>query len=164
MKMILAADEKWGIGREGKLLCHIPSDLAYFKEKTLGKTVIMGRVTLESFPGGKGLPGRNNIVMSRNPDYSVDGVDTVCSDEELWSALTGIPQEDVFVIGGAQIYSRFLPMCDEVFVTRIMEDLGADRFFPDLDADPEFEAEPLSDEMEENGHRFRFYIYRRVDI
>ncbi|MBQ1483939.1 MAG: dihydrofolate reductase [Firmicutes bacterium] len=163
MKMILAADEKWGIGRDGGLLCHLPSDLAYFKEKTLGKTVIMGRVTLESLPGGKGLPGRTNIVLTRNPEYSVPGVDTACSDNELWSALTGIPQEDVFVIGGEQIYRKLLPLCDEVFVTKIMADLGADRFFPDLDADPDFEAEPVSEEMEENGYRFRFYVYRRVN-
>ena len=163
MKMIMAADEKWGIGREGKLLCHLPSDLAYFKEKTMGKTVIMGRVTLESLPGSKGLPGRNNIVLSRDPEYSAEGVDTASTDDELWSALTGIPEEDIFVIGGSQIYRKFLPMCDEVFVTRIMEDLGADRFFVDLDQDPEFEREPVSDEMEENGHRFRFYVYRRVD-
>ena len=163
MKMILAADEKWGIGRDGGLLCHLPSDLAYFKEKTMGKTVIMGRVTLESLPGGKGLPGRNNIVMTRDPEYSVPGVDTACSDNELWSALTGIPQEDIFVIGGEQIYKKLLPMCDEVFVTKIMADLSADRFFTDLDSDPDFEGEPVSEEMEENGIRFRFCVYRRVN-
>ena len=161
MRIILAADDKWGIGKDGDLLCHLPGDLKYFKEMTMGKTLVMGRVTLESLPGGKGLPGRRNIVLTKDENYVAENAETVSSEEELWSALTGAPPEDVMVIGGEQIYRMLLPFCDVCYVTRIQGDFGADRFFPNLDEDSEFIAHALSDEMEENGVKYQFFEYRR---
>ncbi len=161
MRLILAADEKWGIGRDGGLLCHLPGDLKFFKEKTMGKTLVMGRVTLESLPGGKGLPGRRCIVLTRNPEFRAVDAECVDSEEELWSALIGTPQEDVFVAGGAQIYEQFLPFCDVCYITRIYADLSADRFFRDLDNDPDFERKALSGVIEENGYRYQFFEYTR---
>ena len=162
MKLILAADEKWGIGRDGGLLCHLPGDLKFFKEKTTGKTVIMGRVTLESLPGKKGLPGRRNLVLTRDETYQAERAEVVSSEEELWSALTGTPTDDVFVIGGAKVYQEFLPYCDTCYITKIYADLNADRFFTNLDEDDQFTCEALSDVQEENGIRYQFYQYTRV--
>ena len=163
MRLILAADEKWGIGKDGGLLCHLPEDLKYFKEKTLGKTVIMGRVTLESLPGGKGLPGRKNIVLSRDPDFVAVDAEAVSSEEELWSALTGIKQEDIMVIGGEQIYKALLPFCDICYVTKIYKDFDADRFFVNLDESEEFKGSAVSDVLtdEASGIKFQFYEYVR---
>ncbi len=161
MKIILAADEKWGIGRDGGLLCHLSGDLRYFKEMTLGKTVIMGRVTLESFPGGKPLPGRRNIVMTRNPLFRAEGAETVLNRNELKELIKDTDTEDVFVIGGAEIYRHFLPECDKCYVTKIYADLKADRFFEDLDADDSFKCRALSEEKEEKGIRYRFFVYER---
>ena len=162
MRLILAADEKWGIAKNGELLCHIPGDLKYFKEMTQGKTVVMGRVTLESLPGGKPLPNRNNIVLSRNEDYFVEGAEVVSSEEELWSALTGIKQEDIMIIGGEQIYRQFLPFCDICYVTKIYEDFDADQFFVDLDRSVDFECKALSEVQEEEGIKYQFFEYRRI--
>ena len=161
MRAILAADEKWGIGKNGDLLCHLPGDLKYFKETTMGKTLIMGRVTLESLPGGKPLPGRRTIVLTRDPDFLIDGVETVSSEEELWSTLTGVSPEDVFVAGGAQVYEMLLPYCDEVLVTKIYKDFQADRFFKNLDESMDFKREALSEVMEEKGIRYQFFKYER---
>ncbi len=164
MRLILAADEKWGIGKDGNLLCHLPEDLKYFKEKTLGKTLVMGRVTLESLPGKKGLPGRRNIVLSRDPDYMAENAESVSSEEELWSALIGVPQEDIMVIGGEQIYKAFLPFCDLCYVTKIYSDFDADRFFVDLDASGDFTSHQVSDVLidEESGIKFQFFEYIRI--
>ena len=163
MRLILAADEKWGIGKDGNLLCHLPEDLKYFKEKTLGKTLIMGRVTLESLPGGKGLPGRRNIVLTKNPDYVAENAEAVSSEEELWSALTGVKQEDIMVIGGEQIYKVLLPFCDICYITKIYADFDADRFFVDLDEDKSFVSRQVSDILTdpESGIKFQFFEYIR---
>ena len=161
MRLIVAVDEKWGIGKDGGLLCHLPGDLKYFKEKTMEKTLVMGRVTLESLPGGKGLPGRRNIVLTRDDNYFAENAETVSSEDELWSALTGVNPEDVMVIGGGKIYEMLLPFCDKCYVTKISGDFNADTFFPDLDEDPNFHGLPVSDEMEENGVKYRFYEYDR---
>ena len=161
MRMILAADKKWGIGKDGGLLCHIPGDLKYFKERTLGKTVVMGRVTLESLPGSKGLPGRRNIVLTKQEDYMAENAEAVSSEEELWSVLTGVAPEDVFVIGGEKIYKALLPFCDKVYVTKMYQDFNADRFFVNLDEDNDFEAKELSDIQEENGIKYQFFVYDR---
>ncbi len=161
MRAILAVDEKWGIGKNGDLLCHLPGDLKYFKETTMGKTLVMGRVTLESLPGGKGLPGRRNIVLTRDPDYLVDGVEAVSSEEELWSTLTGVKPEDVFVAGGAQIYEMLLPYCDVVLVTKIYKDFEADCFFTNLDESPDFQGAAISEIMEEKGIKYQFFKYER---
>ena len=91
MNIIVACDKNWGIGKDGHLLCHLSGDLKYFKEMTLGKTVVMGRVTLESLPGGKGLPGRRNIVITCNPDYQAENAEVVHDFDELDAALAAPP-------------------------------------------------------------------------
>lgn len=161
MRLILAADENWAIGREGGLLCRIPGDLKYFKERTSGKTVVMGRATLESLPGGKPLPRRDNIVLTRRQDYQKEGVLIAHDEEELGALLAGRNPDDVYIIGGGQVYRQFLPQCDVCYITRIYEKFPADTWFVDLDEDDRFEVSWKSRMQEENGIRYRFFEYRR---
>ncbi len=159
MNIIVAVDKNWGIGKDGHLLCHLSGDLKFFKEKTLGKTVVMGRVTLESLPGGHGLPGRRNIVLTRDLDYQAEDAEVVHGFSELKEALGDTPDEDVFIIGGARIYEQFLLFCHDVFVTKVEAEFEADRFFCDLDKSEKFYLADSSEPVEENGIRYRFTHY-----
>jgi dihydrofolate reductase len=160
MNLILAADQNWAIGYKGGLLCHIPGDLKFFKEQTTGSTVVMGRATLESLPGGKGLPGRTNIVLTGNKDFAAERVQTVVhSMEELTEELK--KHENVFVIGGESVYKALLPQCDTCYITRMYAAFPADRYFVDLDADEDFQVTWQSDMKEENGVKYRFFKYER---
>lgn len=161
MKAIVVVDNNWGIGKDGQLLVHLPGDLKYFKEKTLGKTIIVGRKTLESFPGGKPLPGRTNIVLTENPDFHRDNC-AVCNDlDALFDEIATLDGQDIFVAGGACIYEMFLPYCDEVFVTKIDATYDADRHFPNLDQSDSFVRTWQSELMEEQGVKYRFEKYTR---
>lgn len=161
MKAIVAVDEHWGIGKDGKLLAHLPGDLRYFREKTLGKTIIVGRKTLETFPGGKPLPGRDNIVLTENDAYCKEGCCICRGLDELFDRIAGLDGNDVFVVGGAEIYELFFPYYDEIFVTRILGSFDADRHFPDLSARPDFRRTWCSETMEEQGVAYRFETYER---
>ena len=160
MNLIAAADKNWGIGYQDGLLCHLSGDLKNFKETTMGHTIVMGRTTLESLPGKKGLPGRRNIVLSRQPHYGAPGVERVVhSLMELTILLSR--DRDAFVIGGAEVYNALLPVCDTCYITKIDAEFPADRWLPNLDEDPAFELVSESEEMEENGIRYRFCKYER---
>ena len=161
MKLILTADENWAIGKNGGLLCHIPGDLKYFKERTKGKTVVMGRPTLESLPGGKPLPGRDNIVLTSREDYSPQGVLVAHSESELDKALNRYHSDDVFIIGGGKVYRDFLSKCDTCYITKIYEKFEADTWFVNLDEMAEFEVVWQSEVQEEKGIRYQFFEYRR---
>ncbi len=166
MNAIVAVDSSWGIGREGDLLCHIPGDLNYYKEKTLGKTIVMGRKTLESLPGGKPLPKRKNIVLTRNAEISKltfenRDFQVVLSKEELYKKLEELDKDNVFVSGGAEIYKELLPLCNKIYVTKINGDYNADTFFPNLDQMDEFKISWESEENIENGIEYQFFIYER---
>lgn len=163
MKLILAADENWAIGYKGGLLCHLSADLKYFKKMTTGHAVVMGRRTLESLPGKKGLPNRRNIVLTANKEFSADNVDVICHDmNELMRTLKdGKGDDDVFVIGGANVYRQLLPLCDICYITKIYKTFPADVHFVNLDDVEEFEIADESDLMEENGIKYRFVTYER---
>ncbi|MFA7660532.1 MAG: dihydrofolate reductase [Anaerovoracaceae bacterium] len=160
MKAIVAVDRNWAIGKDNSLLAHLPGDLKYFKEKTVGKAVAMGRQTLESFPGGKPLPDRTNIVLTTKEDYSAT-CEICCSTEELFQCLEGYDPEDVFIIGGEQVYREFLPYCDKVYVTKIHAVFPADKYFPNLDEDPEWQLVYESEPVTEKGLTYRFTEYVR---
>ncbi len=155
MQAIVAVSENWGIGKDGQLLFHIGADLKRFKELTLGHTVVMGRKTLESLPGGRGLPGRRNIVLSGQADYAAEGAEVVHTPSELVFTAGA----DAFVIGGETVYRRLLPLCERVYVTRVFAGAEADAFFPDLSADPRWQVEHESEVMEEKGLRFQYVEY-----
>ena len=163
MKAIAAVDKNWAIGKDGSLLESIPEDMKFFRETTLGHVVVMGRKTLESFPGKKPLRNRVNIVITRSAAYKPAGeAVTVRNMDELTAVLSGYDTEEVFVIGGESIYRLLLPLCDTAYITKIDKEYEADAFFPDLDKEAEWKAEPLSEEKEHDGLKYRFYVYRRV--
>ena len=133
MKLIAAVDSNWGIGRGNKLLVSIPEDMKFFRETTMGNVVVMGRKTLESFPNGKPLKDRINIVLTRDVSYRVDGA-TVChSVDELLEEISKYDTNNVYVIGGGSIYELLEPHCDTALITRIEYEYDADTHFPKLD-------------------------------
>ena len=158
MNLIVAADKKWGIGRGNGLLASIPTDMKYFKEHTMDKVVVMGRRTLESMPGRRGLPKRINYVLTSNPDFEAERCITVNTEDELWEKLSEYEPDDVFLIGGATLYNKFYKMCDRLYVTKMDADLNADNF----DEDPGFKIVSESDPVTENGITFRFVVYEKV--
>lgn len=161
MKLILAADKNWAIGKDGGLLCHLPGDLKFFKEKTIGKTVVMGRGTLESLPGSKPLPKRENIVLTGNKDYKVEGAVVVHSHEELFKYIKDKDSDNVMIMGGGRVYKDMLPFCDTCYITKIYESFDADTWFVNLDEMPDFEIVWQSEMQEENGIQYQFFEYRR---
>lgn len=161
MKAIVAVDKNWGIGNCGKLLCHLPGDLQYFKEKTKGKVVLMGRKTFESLPGKKPLPDRTNTVLSMDPEFQAPCL--VChTNHALEKELANHNMEDIFVIGGETIYRKLLPFCDTVFVTKIDAEFEADSHFPNLDEDPEYKLVWTSKARHEGGIAYKFTEYKKV--
>ena len=162
MNIIVAVDKNWGIGIRNQLLVSIPADKKWFRQETTGKVVVMGRKTLESFPGGKPLPNRTNIVLTRNPDYNVKDV-VVCHDtDELKELLKQYPDEEIYVIGGGAVYRELLPWCSVAHVTKIDHAYEADTFFPNLDEDPEWEITADSEEQTYFDLEYRFVKYERV--
>ena len=147
MKIIVAADKNWGIGKDNKLLVSIPADMKMFRQETTGKVCVMGRKTLESFPGGLPLKNRINIVLTRNENYKVKDAIIVHSIEELMEELKKYPAEDVYCIGGDTIYKQLLPYCDAAQVTKIDFAYIADSYFPNLDEDPQWHVAAESEEQ-----------------
>lgn len=167
MKAIVAVDSKWGIGKNGDLLVHIPGDLKYFKKMTMGKILVVGRKTLESFPGGRPLPGRATVVLTENEHYTNEDCDVCKKTDDLIQVIKDSKEdldmaEDVFVAGGGSIYRELLPCCDQLFITKIEGDFDADVYFPDIDENPDFEMVWESDFHEDNGVRYRFMRYERT--
>ena len=147
IEAIVAIDENGAIGRQGDLLCHLPADMKHFKEVTMGHSIVMGRKTFESFPR-RPLPGRQNIVITRNPGWQYPGVTVVHSLDE---AIAAAETETLFIIGGAQVYEQALPMVEVLHLTRIRARwASADVFFPPLDMD---EWQELSREHHESDHK-----------
>lgn len=168
MKLIAAVDREWGIGCRGELLAHVRADLKYFRRLTEGHTVILGSRTLATFPGGRVLRNRTNIVLSTRADYCPEGAVVVRSVEELIAVLPRYDAESAFVIGGASVYRQLLPLCDTAYITKFDKSFEKDAYLPDLDADPAWECvnvgeEQLSDAAtdSESGLRFRFCRYER---
>lgn len=162
MNLIVAADRNWGIGRDNGLLASLPTDMKYFREHTRGKIVVMGRKTLESMPGGKPLPNRTNYVLTGNPEYQVEGCIMVHGEYELFDAISQYRPDDVYLIGGGTLYTRFYRYCNRLYVTKIDAVLDADTFIPDFDADPDFEIISESDPVTENGLTYRFVVYQKT--
>lgn len=160
MNAIVAVDRNWGIGRNNNLLVHLPGDLKYYKEKTLGNVIIVGQRTLESFPGSRPLPGRTNIVLSDDPDFVRNDCIVCRTKAEVLELATQYDPDRVFICGGASIYRLFLEDCDAFYVTKIDEAFEADTFFPNLES-LGFRIDWSSEEREEKGIRYRFVRYVR---
>lgn len=157
MYLIAAVDQNWAIGYQNKLLARISPDLKRFKALTLGHPVLLGRKTLETFPGGKPLPGRQNYILSTNPDYKVENAVVLHSLEEARAVCPA----DTFVIGGAQVYRAALDWCDKAYITKIHASFEADAWFPNLDDLPEWELTEEEPVLEDGGLTFHYATYRR---
>lgn len=162
MKCIVAVDSNWAIGKNNQLLVSIPADMRFFKEQTMNKVVIMGRNTLTSFPGGKPLKNRVNIVVTRDPKFYVPDAVIVHSVKQAAEAAAAYSPDDVYVIGGASIYRQFLPLCDAAFVTKIDYSYDADTYFPNLDENPAWELTEESDEQTYYDLTYHFTTYNRI--
>lgn len=158
MQAIVAVSRSWGIGKDGQLLFHISADLQRFKALTTGRTVVMGRKTLQSLPGGRGLPNRRSLVLTRQESFTPERAETVHSLAELL-ALAG---DEAFVIGGQEVYEQLLPYCTRAYVTKVFADVPADAFFPNLDEDPLWRAVSTGEMQEENGLTFQYVEYQRA--
>ncbi len=134
LKAIVAVCDDWGIGRAGDMVVANRADMRHFVRCTKGRTVIMGRKTLESFPGGSPLKDRRNIVLTRDASFAREGVEVVHSVDEALAAVAG--EEEAWVIGGAEVYRQLLPACSEAVVTKNHCMREADAYFPNLDEDP----------------------------
>jgi len=132
MNLIVAVDKNWGIGCGGELLARIPEDMKYFRDKTLGKVVVMGRKTFESLPNGA-LPERRNIVLTRDKCFTANDVEICNSFERFLTNHIGINTDNFFIIGGETIYEQALPYCKYAYVTKINSEFPADRFMDNLD-------------------------------
>lgn len=163
MNLIAAVDQKWAIGKNNQLLVSIPADMKFFRETTLDKVVVMGRKTLESFPGGQPLKKRVNIVMTKDQNYQVKDAIVVHSLEELLEILKPYKEEDIYVIGGESIYRQLLPYCKLAHITKIDHTYEADTYFPNLDEDPEWELTGVSDEQTYFNLEYEFRRYERVN-
>ena len=161
MNLIVAVDKNWAIGYGNKLLVSIPQDMKFFRETTSGKVVVMGRKTLESFPGGQPLKKRTNIVLTGNPNYEVKDAVVVHDMDSLLEELKQYPAEDVYCIGGDSIYAQMLPYCDVAHVTKIDFAYEADSHFPNLDEDDEWEITGESDEQTYFDLEYQFVKYER---
>lgn len=160
MKLIVAVDEKWGIGKDGDLLLSIPDDMRFFREKTRRAVLVMGYNTLLSFPGGRPLPFRMNIVLNNEPGVRAAGTLICDSTEQLFSVLRDMKSDDVFVIGGGSIYRQLLPYCDTAYITKMRFDGEADTYIPDLDELSEWSVVSESKLMEHEGISYSFVEYR----
>ena len=158
MKIILAVDENWGIGKGNEMLFHLSTDLKHFKEETIHNIVIMGRNTYESMGGG--LTDRKNIVLSRNTDYRLDDAKVFNDYKEVLSFVENSPKE-AYVIGGSQIIDIFLPFCNEAIITKIYASRDADTYLHNFDKDNNFEIINKSGINKENGIKFEYITYRR---
>ena len=158
MNVIVAVDRNWAIGKDGDQLVYLSEDLKRFKALTMGHPVILGRKTLATFPGGRPLKGRRNLILSRNPAFAPEGGEVYRDLEELLSRAP----EDAFVIGGASVYRALLPRCDTAYVTRIRKEYPADCWFPNLDEDPAWELAEESEPLEQDGVAYTYAVYRRV--
>ncbi len=159
---IVHADKEWGIGKGNDLMFSLPKDMKFFRETTLGHTVVMGGKTLRSFPNQKPLKNRVNIVLSRGQVR--DDCIIVPSYEALKAEMKNRENEDIFIIGGGEIYKALLPYCHGAYVTKVDAVGGAEVFFPNLDESADFicvdEGEPIDD----NGYTIRFTKYENKNV
>ena len=163
MKAIVAVDKKWGIGKKNDLLFSLPADMAYFREKTLNKVVVMGSNTLKSFPGGKPLKNRTNVVLFPGGEKRDDCI-IVDSLAELKAELKKYPADDIFVVGGAMFYKTMLPYCSEVLVTKVDADGGAEVFYENLDQKENWQCVFEDKPIETNGYVIKFTVYKNNQI
>ena len=159
MELIVAVYDDWGIGKDGTQPVALSADRKFFRETTRGAMVIVGRRTIEDFPGKQPLPGRVNVALTRSQG-EIPGF-TVCHSPEEAVEL-GKTAQRAMVIGGGSIYRQMLPYCDTAYVTKVYAQPESDTFFPNLDADPQWELTQVLQSGEENGVAYEMCLYKRI--
>lgn len=153
INLIVCVDRDWGIGKDGSLLFSIKQDMEFFKSKTIEKTVVMGRKTFDTL--GKPLQGRKNVVLTHNPDFEHEGVIVCCTVDEV---LKICENDEVFVIGGGEIYKQFLPYCKTAYVTKVDDRQTADTYMVNLDKEKDWKLiSETKDFTDEKAYRFAVY-------
>lgn len=160
MNCIVAVDKNWGIGKNNGLLFSLKKDMAFFRSMTIGKVVVVGANTFNSFPSGP-LKDRLNVVLDGSGTKR-EGTVSVASLDELLQTLKEYNSDDVFVIGGASVYKLLLPYCSVAYVTKVQATADADTFFPNLDADPDWQLAQVGEDVQDNGYTINFCEYRKV--
>ena len=160
MELIVAVYDDWGIGCEGTQPIALSADRKFFRQETKGAMVIVGRKTIDDFPGKQALPGRINVAISRNVS-EIPGFTVVKSVEEAaeFAAKSG---QRAMVIGGGSIYKQMMPYCDKAIITKVHTTTACDTYFPNLDEDPAWELKEIVLSGEENGIVYEMCIYERV--
>ena len=160
IELIVARARNGVIGGDNKMLWRIPEDFAFFKKTTMGCPIIMGRRTWESI--GRPLPGRRNIVVTRNPDFKPEGAETASSIEEALALVEG--EERKFILGGANIYAQAIPLADRAWITFVDEDFEGDAVFPDLDLN-EWSREVIDvlEPTEARPYKVEFTVWNRIN-
>lgn len=158
MELIVAVYDDWGIGANGTQPIALNADRKFFRETTRGAMVIAGRRTIEDFPGQKPLPGRENVVLSRNAT-EIPGF-TICKTLGEAADLADNAQR-AFVIGGGSIYAQMLPLCQKAYVTKVHATPDSDTYFPNLDNDPNWQLDSILQSGEENGIAYEMCLYKR---
>ena len=159
---IVHADREWGIGKGNDMMFALPKDMKFFRETTMGHTVVMGGKTLRSFPNQKPLKNRVNIVLSRGQVR--DDCIIVPSYDALKTEMKNRADEDIFIIGGGEIYKALLPYCHGAYVTKVDAVGGAEVFFPNLDENEDFVCVDEGEPMEDNGYIIRFTKYENKAV
>ena len=158
MDLIVAVYDDWGIGRDGTQPIALSVDRRFFRETTKGAMVIVGRRTIDDFPGKKPLPGRVNVAMTRS-DMEIPGF-TICHSPEEAAELAKAA-EKVMVIGGGTIYRQMLPMCHRAYITKVHVKPESDTYFPNLDEMPDWEMTEVLMSGEENGIAYEMCLYKK---
>jgi dihydrofolate reductase len=159
ISLIAAVARNRSIGKNGQLLWQIPEDMRYFRETTRGKAVIMGRKTWESLPAAfRPLPGRRNIVLTRDRDYRAAGADLRHTLDEALSLADN--HEEIFVIGGEELYRQALPLAQRMYLTEVAESLDGDAFFPEFSKD-DWQQVSCTKQRTASGLEFSFALYQR---
>ena len=159
MELIVAVYDDWGIGKDGTQPVALSADRKFFRETTRGAMVIVGRKTIEDFPGKKPLPGRVNVALTRSGG-EIPGF-TMCTSPEEASSLAKTA-ERAMVIGGGSIYKQMLPLFDTAYVTKVHCTPDSDTYFSNLDEDPAWKLDEVVQSGEENGVGYEMCIYRRI--
>jgi len=163
MRLIVAVAHDWGIGCEGDLLFDLPDDMAFFRNTTKNKIVVMGRPTLLSFPGGNPLKNRINIVLTTDKNYKKEGCIICNSINELFVELKKYDSDDVFIIGGGKIYNELYPYCEEAYITKVNSVAKADTYLHNFDEDIDWKLFVQSEKHVNNGIEFTFNTYKNIN-
>ena len=160
MELIVAVYDDWGIGKDGTQPVALSADRKFFRETTRGAMVIVGRKTLADFPGGRPLPNRMNVVLTRQ-DIVIEDVVICHSPAEAVEIAKSADR--AMVIGGGSVYQQMLPYCDKAYVTKVHTCPESDTYFPNLDADPQWNMTQVLQSGEENGITYEMCLYKKVD-